>query len=574
MRWSKYYIPTRKETPKDAELISHKLMVRAGMIRKVSAGIYNYLPLGMKVLQRIETIVREEMNRCGGLEIKLPIIQPAELWQRTGRWTDFGPEMFKLTDRKGQSFTLGPTHEEIISDLVRIDIRSYKELPLLLYQINDKYRDEIRPRFGLMRSREFLMKDGYSFHADKESLEEMYHHMYKCYSRIFTRCQLDFTVVEAPTGLMGGNISHEFMALADAGEDEIVYCQKCGYAANLQIATFNAEDADEEEREEQLKLVATPDKRIASEVASLLGVGVERIVKTFIYATEKGHIAVLIGGNHKLAEEKLHAALADPHLARIDDEQQVRRLTGASFGSLGPIGLNMPIIADKSLVNFRNFIVGGNKEGHHYCGVNFGRDVKIDRFIQIRRAEPGDHCSHCSGELVFRRGIEVGQIFQLGTKYSAALGANFLSSNGEERPLIMGCYGIGVSRILGAIIEQHHDEKGIVWPTALAPFTVIIIPLPATGEQLSVAEKIYVVLAQAGIDVLLDDRKESAGVKFHDAELLGIPIQVVIGKQSLAAETIELQRRSGSEKISVSLVNGVTDVVARIAKEIAKPTID
>ncbi|HBR09862.1 proline--tRNA ligase [Candidatus Bipolaricaulota bacterium] len=573
MRWSKYYIPTRKETPSDAELISHKLMVRSGMIRKVSAGIYNYLPLGMKVLRRIETIVREEMDRCGGLEIKLPIIQPAELWQRTGRWTDFGPEMFKLTDRKGQSFALGPTHEEIISDLVRIDIRSYKELPLLLYQINDKYRDEIRPRFGLMRSREFLMKDGYSFHADKESLDEMYQHMHKCYSRIFTRCQLDFTAVEAPTGLMGGDISHEFMALADTGEDEVVHCQKCGYAANLQIATFNTENFYEEEREEQLKLVATPGKRTASEVASFLGVRVERIVKTFIYTTEKGHIAVLIRGDHELSEEKLHAALADPHLARIDDEQQVRKLTGTSFGSLGPIGLNMPIIADKSLANFRNFIVGGNKEGYHYCGVNFGQDVKIDRFMQIRRAESGDHCSHCSGELLFRRGIEVGQIFQLGTKYSVALGANFLSSSGEERPLVMGCYGIGVSRILGAIIEQHHDEKGIVWPTELAPFTVIIIPLPAAGEQLSVAEKIYAALAQTSIDALLDDRKETAGVKFHDAELLGIPLQVVIGKRSLAAETVELQQRSGSEKISVSLVNGVATVVARIAKEIAKPKI-
>ncbi|MCI2425671.1 proline--tRNA ligase [Candidatus Acetothermia bacterium] len=570
MRWSKHYIPTRKETPSDAELISHKLMVRAGMIRKVAAGIYNYLPLGMKVLRRIEMIVREEMDRHGGLEIKLPIIQPAELWQRTGRWNDFGPEMFKLTDRKGQLFTLGPTHEEIISDLVRLDIRSYKELPLLLYQINDKYRDEIRPRFGLMRSREFLMKDAYSFHADQESLEEIYQHMYKCYCRILTRCRLDFTAVEAPTGLMGGNLSHEFMALADAGEDEVVCCQQCGYAANLQIATFHAAESYEEEREEQLTLVATPGKETAREVASFLKVGVERIIKTFIYATEKGHIAVLIRGNHELAEEKLHAVLADPHLARIDDEQQVRRLTGASFGSLGPIGLNMPIIADQSLVSSRNFVVGGNKEGYHYCSANFGRDVKIDRFIQIRRAAPGDHCSHCYGELVFRRGIEVGQIFQLGTKYSVALGANFLSSDGAERPLIMGCYGIGVSRILGAIIEQHHDEKGIIWPTELAPFTVIIIPLSAMGEQLAVAEKIYIALTQAGIDILLDDRNESAGVKFHDAELLGIPLQVVIGKQSLATETIELQRRSDSEKLSVSLANGITEVVAQIAKEITK----
>ncbi len=571
MRWSKYYIPTRKEIPSDAELISHKLMIRAGMIRKVSAGIYNYLPLGMKFLQRIETIVREEMNRCGGLEIKLPIIQPAELWQRTGRWTDFGPEMFKLADRKGQSYTLGPTHEEIISDLVRIDIRSYKELPLLLYQINDKYRDEIRPRFGLMRSREFLMKDGYSFHADKESLEEMYQHMHQCYCQIFTRCQLDFTVVEAPTGLMGGDTSHEFMALADAGEDEVVCCQRCGYAANLQIATFNDEVSCEEASAEQLKLVATPGKESVNEVASFLGVKVEQIVKTFIYATEKGHIAILIRGDHELAEEKLQSALADPHLARIDDEQQVRKLTGASFGSLGPIGLNMPIIGDKSLASLCNFIVGGNKEEYHYCGVNFKRDVKIDRWIQIRRAEPGDLCSHCSGELVFKRGIEVGQIFQLGTKYSTALGANFLSSDGEERPLIMGCYGIGVSRILGAIIEQHHDEKGILWPSALAPFTVIILPLLATGGQLSVEEKIYNALAQAGIDVLLDDRNETAGVKFHDAELLGIPIQVVIGKRSLAANTVEIQQRSSSEKISVSLANGVTEIVARIAKEIAKP---
>jgi prolyl-tRNA synthetase len=570
MRWSRYLLPTLKEIPSGAEVQSHRLMLRAGMIRLVASGVYEFLPLGLRVLRAVEGIVREEMDRAGGLEIRLPILQPAELWQASGRWEDFGPEMFKLVDRKEQAFALGPTHEEITTDLARREIRSYRDLPLLLYQINEKYRDEIRPRYGLLRSREFLMKDGYSFHATKESLEETYRAMDEAYRRICERCHVAFVAIEASTGLMGGDRSQEFMALADCGEDWIVICSSpsCGYAANASVAAV-AEETYAEEAERPLeKGVATPEKRTAEEVATFFGVPVSRIVKTFLYESPAGRYAVLVRGDHELEEEKLRVALRDPALRRIDDEQEVVRIAGAPFGSLGPIGLALPVLADLSLRGLRNGIVGGNREGTHHRNVNLGRDVRVDRFLPLRRAQEGDRCPCCNASLAFRAGIEIGHIFQLGTKYSESLGARFLDAEGNLHPLVMGCYGIGVSRLVAAVIEGHHDEKGIVWPVDLAPFPVAITLLgPRDPEQLELAAGLTACLAQDGIEALVDDRDETPGEKFHDAELVGFPVQVVLGRKGLVRGEVELHVRRTAEVVPASLAAGAVGV-ARTVREV------
>jgi prolyl-tRNA synthetase len=548
VRWSRYLLPTWKEEPAEAEIPSHRLMLRAGLIRKVASGVYEFLPFGYRALKKVERIVREEMDAIGALEMKLPVLQPEELWRRTGRWEDFGPEMFKLTDRKGQGFALGPTHEEIITELAAREISSWRDMPLVLYQIGEKYRDEIRPRFGVMRAREFLMKDAYSFHVTWTSLEETYRDMYIAYSRIFTRCGLVFKAVEAPTGVMGGNISHEFMAIADTGEDEIALCASCGYAANRLVAHTEPPSPPPGE-ERPMELVATPNVRTVEELVSFLGVNPAQIVKTFLYVGREGAMAVLVRGDQELEETKLFQAKGDPTLRRVDDPEEAERLSGAPFGFLGPIGLSVPIWADEAVRDLPTAVVGANKSGYHYIGAKAGRDFRVDRYLDLHQARDGDPCGHCGTPLRIRKGIEVGQIFQLGTKYSEALGATFLDRDGEEKPIIMGCYGIGVSRILGAVIEQHHDEEGIIWPLEIAPFQVLIAVLrPDIGAQMELAERLAMTLDQQGLEVLLDDRDRSPGEKFHDAKLIGIPVLLVIGPKALKRGVVDAERRRDGAK--------------------------
>lgn len=567
VRWSRYLLPTWKEEPAEAEIPSHRLMLRAGLIRKVAAGIYEFLPFGYRALRKVERIVREEMDAIGALEMKLPVLQPEELWRKTGRWEDFGPEMFKLTDRKGQGFALGPTHEEIITELAAREIHSWRDMPLTLYQIGEKYRDEIRPRFGVMRAREFLMKDAYSFHPSWDSLEETYRDMYIAYSRTFTRCGLIFVVVEAPTGVMGGNVSHEFMAVADTGEDEIALCAACGYAANRQVAHTEPPDPPPGE-ERPLELVATPGVRTVEELVGFLGVSPAQIVKTFLYVGRDGAMAVLVRGDQELEETKLLQAVGDPTLRRVDDPDEAERISGAPFGFLGPIGLGIPVWADEAVRDIPAAVVGGNREGYHYVGARAGRDFRVDRYLDVHRAREGDPCGHCGNPLRIRRGIEVGQIFQLGTKYSEALGATFLDRDGEEKPIIMGCYGIGVSRILGAVIEQHHDEEGIIWPLEIAPFQVVIAVLrPDVPEQLALAERLASALDRAGLEVLLDDRDRSPGEKFHDAKLIGIPVLLVVGPRALKRAEVEAERRRDGARASFPATE---DAVVRGVRELLR----
>ncbi len=566
IRWSRYLLPTWKEEPAEAEIPSHRLMLRAGLIRKVASGIYEFLPFGYRALKKVERIVREEMDAIGALEMKLPVLQPEELWRRTGRWEDFGPEMFKLTDRKGQGFALGPTHEEIITELAAREISSWRDLPLVLYQIGEKYRDEIRPRFGVMRAREFLMKDAYSFHGTWDSLEETYRDMYTAYSRTFTRCGLEFVVVEAPTGVMGGNVSHEFMVIAETGEDEVALCLACGYAANRQVAHTKPPDPPPGE-ERPLELVATPNVRTVEELVEFLGVSPAQIVKTFLYVGRKGPMAVLVRGDQELEETKLLQALGDPTLRRVDDPDEAERISGAPFGFLGPIGLGIPVWADEAVRDIPAAVVGGNREGYHYVGAKPGRDFRVERYLDIHRVEEGDPCGRCGAPLRIKRGIEVGQIFQLGTKYSEALGATFLDRDGSEKPLIMGCYGIGVSRILGAVIEQHHDEAGIIWPLEIAPFQVLIAVLrPDVPEQMGLGERLAEALDRAGLEVLLDDRDRSPGEKFHDAKLIGIPLLLVVGPRALKQGEVEAERRRDGEKFRfpadpAAVARGVRDAL-------------
>lgn len=544
VRWSKYFLPTWKEEPAEAELPSHKLMLRAGLIRKLAAGVYEFLPLGFRVLKKVEAIVREEMDAAGGIELKLPVLQPEELWRRTGRWDDFGPEMFKLKDRKGQWFALGPTHEEVITELASREIRSYRELPLLLYQIGEKYRDEIRPRYGVMRAREFIMKDGYSFHTSWESLEETYRAMYDAYYRAFVRCGLKLAVVEAPSGLMGGSVSHEFMALAESGEEEVATCNSCGYAANREVARTHP-PAPPPGKEEELKLVPTPEVRTVDELVQFLRIDHRQVVKTFLYVGRGGPMAVLVRGDQELEEAKLLEAVGDPTLRRVDDPAEAEEIAGAPFGFLGPIDLSLPIWADEAVRDIPSAVVGANRVDHHYVGARAGRDFRVDRYLDLHRVSAGEPCAKCGAPLSIRRGIEVGQIFQLGTKYSEALGATYLDERGQAHPMIMGCYGIGISRIVAAVIEQHHDEQGISWPVSIAPFHVLVTVLdPEAEEQLSLGERLAEKLDRAGFEVLLDDRPCSPGEKFHDAKLIGIPLLVVVGQRSLAKGQVELERRA------------------------------
>ena len=548
MRTTNLYAPTLRQTPAEAEVVSHQLMMRAGMIRKAAGGVYTYLPLAWRVLRKIEQIIREEMDAAGGQEIAMPIMQPSELWKETGRWAVYGEEMFRLKDRHDREFCLGPTHEEMVTSLVRDEVRAYKQLPLMLYQIQNKYRDEIRPRFGLMRGREFIMKDLYSFDKDEEGLNLSYKKMYDAYTKIFTRCGLEFRPVEADNGAIGGGHSHEFTVLADAGESNIAYCSSCDYAASDEKAELTVIKAPEEEQL-PLEKVATPDAKTIELVADYLQVPVAKTIKAVAFQTEKDElILTFVRGDHEVNDVKVINAVGaiDLHMA---DESAITAAGGVA-GFMSPIGIKKgtKIVVDSTVMEMYNAVAGANEVDVHYKNVNPKRDFGEVIVTDIRMIQEGDACPRCGKPVKMTRGIEAGQVFTLGTKYSEALQATFLDENGREKPLIMGCYGIGVSRTMAAAIEQNNDEYGIIWPRAIAPYEVLVVPVNAkTPEQLALAEEIYTELQQAGADVLLDDRKERAGVKFKDADLIGYPLRVTIGPKALEEDQIEVKIRKNGE---------------------------
>jgi prolyl-tRNA synthetase len=551
MRWTEGLIPTLKETPSDAEIASHKLMLRAGMMRKLSAGIYSLLPLGWRATRRVEEIVREEMDREGSQELLLPAVQPSDLWKETGRWDDYGEELMKVTDRHKRDFVLGPTHEEVLTDLARRELRSYKQLPLILYQIQTKFRDEVRPRFGVMRAREFIMKDAYSFDRDRKGLDVSYRKMYDAYSRIFSRCGLTFRAVEADSGAIGGSEAHEFMALADCGEAEVLSCPECDYAANIERAEVRADEAPSgpSEAMKELKKVRTPEMKTVEAVAAFLGVTPERLIKTILYKASGKVVAALVRGDHEINEIKLRRALGALSLEMADPET-VTTVTGAAVGYAGPVGLGgVKLIADRSVQGMANAVTGANADDAHLVGVNLNRDFKVDLFADIRLARSGDPCPRCGGPMVGSRGIEVGQVFKLGTKYSDAMGATFADEDGTSKPIIMGCYGIGITRTVAAVIEQSHDDRGITWPPSVAPYIAIITPVnAAASDQMEVSEIIYREMRGAGLSAILDDRDERAGVKFKDADLIGMPVRLTVGDKALKEGKVEIKlRRTGQE---------------------------
>jgi prolyl-tRNA synthetase len=562
MKLSKMLISTLREVPGEAEIASHQLMLRAGMIRKSATGIYTFMPNGVRVLKNVENIVREEMDRAGAQEFLASALIPANLWQESGRWDVMGPEMIRLKDRNGRDFCLGPTHEEVFTDLARNEIKSYKQLPLNLYQIQTKYRDERRPRFGVMRSREFIMKDAYSFDKDNEGLDISYMKMYEAYNKIFTRCNLEFSAVEADSGAMGGSGSAEFMVKSDIGEDEIAFCTGCNYAANTEKATSKLEDVEKEE-ENELKKIATPDVRTIEELVTFFNTSNKKFAKTLIYKADGKVVAVMVRGDRSLNETKVSNALGGIMELEMADVETVLKATSAEIGFAGPIGLHVDtLLVDEEVTRMSNFIVGANDTGYHYENVNYERDFN-GIVGDYKLVSEGDMCPKCGSPINIRRGVEVGHIFKLGTKYSESMGANYLDENGKEKPLVMGCYGIGVNRTVAAIIEQHHDENGILWPMAVAPYKVIVMPANVKNEeQMNRAEKIYEDLKARGVDVLLDDRNERVGVKFKDADLIGIPIRVTVGKK-IVEDIVEFKLR---KKQDIEELN-IEDVVGRIEKE-------
>ncbi len=551
IRASQYFLPTWKEDPAEAELPSHKLMLRAGMIRKLAAGIYTYLPLARRVLHKIERIIREEMEAIGGMEITMPMIHPAELWAETGRLQDFGPILGRFRDRAGREMVLGPTHEEVITDLARREIRSWRQLPLVFYQIQTKFRDEPRPRGGLVRAREFTMKDAYSFHESKEDLDRFYREIYQAYLNIFRRCGLSVVPVEADPGLMGGSESHEFMLPSPYGEDSFIHCENGDYAANLEGAV-SLKDEDPPEPLLPLEEVATPGCYTIEAVAAFLGVPTRKTAKAVFYKTPKGLAFVVIRGDLEVNEAKLARALGTTEL-RPATEEEIAAI-GAVPGYASPIGIRrngVRVVVDDSIPKARNLVAGANREGFHLRNVNFPRDFQADLVADVAMARDGDRCPRCGGKLRVQRAIELGHIFKLGTKYSEAMGANFLDRAGKSRPLIMGCYGIGVGRLLAAVIEAHHDEAGIIWPENLAPFeTVVSVLDPREPSLLNLGEELAFALARAGLEVLLDDRDQSAGEKFHDAKLWGIPVLVVVGPRAARQNQVELERRRDGVKVA------------------------
>ncbi|MFW5825460.1 MAG: proline--tRNA ligase [Marinobacter sp.] len=556
MRASRYLIATLKETPSDAEIVSHQLMLRAGMIRKLASGLYTWLPMGLRVLRKVERIVREEMDRSGGQEVLMPAVQPAELWQESGRWQQYGDELLRLKDRHERDFCFGPTHEEVITDLIRNELKSYKELPANFYQIQTKFRDERRPRFGVMRAREFLMKDAYSFHVDSASLDQTYEVMHRTYCAIFDRLGLDYRPVVADSGAIGGNASHEFHVLASSGEDEIAFSTGSDYAANIEKAEALAPAGDRPAPEETMTEVETPGQTTIDAVSQFLKVPAEKTVKTLLVKAEAeegkdaGLVALILRGDHTLNDIKAEnlAGIAEPLTMATDEE--IRRATGCPPGSIGPVNLPVPVIVDRAAAHLADFVCGANREGYHLTGVNWERDLPLGRVEDLRNVVEGDPSPDGKGTLEIRRGIEVGHIFKLGNKYSKAMGATVLDEHGRSVVLEMGCYGIGVSRIVAAAIEQNHDDRGIIWPDAIAPFEVAIVTLNGHKSQAvrEVGEKLYEQLHQAGFDVLLDDRNERPGVKFADLELMGLPHRVVVSERGLAAGTLEYKGRRDADK--------------------------
>lgn len=568
MRISKMFFTTLREIPSEAEIPSHQLMLRAGLMRKLASGIYNYLPLGKRVLKKIEEIVRQEMDKAGAQEILASALLPSELWKETGRWDVFGPEMFKLKDRNDREFCLGPTHEEIFTDIVRNEVKSYKQLPFNLYQIQTKYRDEKRPRFGVMRCREFIMKDAYSFDKDWEGLDISYNKMYHAYRAIFDRCGLKYWVVEADSGAMGGKDSSEFMVQSDVGEAEVAYCDQCGYAANVEKAPCINQRQDIQEPEREIKKVATPDVKTIDELVQFFNTTADRFVKTLIYSIDNKTVAVMVRGDREVNSTKLQN-LFKASAVELADRATVERATGAEVGFAGPIDINADaLVVDDEVAHMKNFIIGANETGYHYENVNYGRDFRADMVADVRNIEEGDRCPKCGQAIKIARGIEVGHIFKLGTKYSKALGATYLDENGEEQPIIMGCYGIGLNRTMAAIIEQHHDDKGIIWPMNVAPYHVIItIASNYQPEQVEAAERIYAQMLERGVEVLLDDRDERAGVKFNDADLIGIPIRITVGKK-ISEGKVEFKRRHQQDSLDVPVDEVVEMVVQEIKKEL------
>ncbi len=552
MRFTKAFIPTLKESPADAEVVSHRLMIRAGMIRKLASGIYDLLPLGLKAIRRVETIVREEMDRADAQEVLLPVVLPAGLWKESGRWELYGKELLRLKDRGDREFCLGPTHEEAITDMVRREVRSYRDLPLNLYQIQIKFRDEMRPRFGLMRAREFIMKDAYSFHATDECAEREYENMRQTYTRIFHRCGLEFTCVEAETGTIGGSFSHEFMVLADTGESSIVVCQACGYSANTEraeIAPPRTPPAPAEKGEPPGE-VHTPGKKGVDEVAAFLGVSPEQLIKTLIFTTEQGPVAACVRGTEEVNPEKLKRA-AGVETVELADDRTIEEATGGAAGFSGPVGLlKVPVIADYSVMDMKDAVTGANKRDYHLVGVTPGVDFN-PTYMDIRVAKGGDPCPRCSTAMILKRGIEVGHIFKLGVKYSESMGALFIDESGRERPIIMGCYGIGIGRTVAASIEQNHDEAGIIWPAPLAPYHVHLLPVNMNDEKTrKKADSLYETLRMEGYSVLYDDRDIGAGIKFKDADLLGMPLRLTVSGRTLKEDSVEIRkRRSGSQEL-------------------------
>jgi prolyl-tRNA synthetase len=550
MLFSRMFIPTMKEDPKEAEVVSHKLMLRAAFIKRLSSGIYTWLPLGLKSLRKVEQIIREEMNRTGAQEILMPFVQPKELWVESGRWDFYGKELLRLKDRNERELCLAPTHEEVITDLVRKEVRSYRELPLTLYQIQTKFRDEIRPRFGVMRSREFMMKDGYSFDTDEQGAEKSYMAMFQAYENIFRRCGLQFRAVEADTGEIGGKFSHEFMVLADTGEDVIISCDTCGYAANLERAEVGdpAEAAHEKTggKSGVYKKVATPGKRRVEEVAEFLGVPPRKLVKTLLFNTDKGTVGVLVAGDREINPIKLKNEFSFAFV-ELTDERTIEETTGGPLGFSGPLGLSIPLFADKDVRTMDDFVVGGNEKDVHITGVN-ASDFKVEGYFDLKVAAPQDPCPRCAGRLTSTRGIEVGHIFKLGTKYSAAMNATFLDQAGQDRLMVMGCYGIGVGRTVAAAIEQNHDAYGMALPFAIAPFEVEVLPVNAShAESMEIAQTVYETLKDKGVDTILDDRDERPGVKFKDGDLIGVPLRVTIGERALKEGNVEIKMRTRKE---------------------------
>lgn len=562
MRWSKFYLFTSREIPQDAEVISHQLMAKAGMIRKVAAGIYSYLPLGWRSLTKMMAIVREEMNSAGAIELSMPSVQPAELWQESGRWSLYGKELLRIKDRHEREFCFGPTHEEVVTDIVRRDVKSYRQLPLTLYQIQNKFRDEIRPRFGLMRGREFMMKDAYSFHTDAESLGEVYESMRLAYCRIFERCGLEYSMVEADTGAIGGSASHEFMVLAKTGESAVVSCDRCDYAANVEKAEARGLPVTSTEEPRALSEESTPGATSVEDVARLLDIPTSKVVKTLIYKTDQGLIGIAIRGDREVNEIKLANYLGVNELA-LANEESVVKTSGAPIGFAGPIGLarDLRLIGDESVRKLTNFACGANRQDFHFTNGNWGRDVDLAEWADVLLVTDGDLCPRCGGCLSLARGIEVGHIFMLGCKYSEAMGCTFTNDKGLPEPMTMGCYGLGIGRTVAAAIEQNHDGDGIIWPLPLAPFQFQVISLnPDDSAVAAASDSLYEELLGDGLDVLYDDRDARPGVKFKDADLIGTPLRVVLGRRSLADGLVEISMRRDREKLLIP----VGDAVAKL----------